>query len=163
MSSGLVKTIVSGGQTGADRAALDLAIANGIPYGGWCPKGGWAEDYPEPPGLLTKYPNLRETPNADPAQRTEWNVRDSSLTLILLNNGELERSKGTQLTIAVAKSLGRPCLVIKMNSDRAIDHARDWLRQKLGEGVLNVAGPRESESPTLYLHAGAFLKRALSV
>jgi hypothetical protein len=69
--------IVSGGQSGVDRAALDVAIARGIPYGGWCPKGGWAEDMPAPPGLLAHYPHLRETPSADPAERTAWNVRDS--------------------------------------------------------------------------------------
>ena len=73
--------IVSGGQTGVDRAALDAAIARGIAYGGWCPQGGWAEDCPEPPGVLARYPLLRETPSADPAQRTEWNVRDSDASL----------------------------------------------------------------------------------
>ena len=76
--------IVTGGQTGVDRAALDAAIELGIPYGGWCPKGGWAEDLPTPPGLLALYPNLRETPDADPAQRTAWNVRDSDRLLILV-------------------------------------------------------------------------------
>src|SRR5215510_5032972 len=69
--------IVSGGQSGADRAALDFAIARGLEYGGWCPKGGWAEGFPDPPGLIARYPNLRETPERDPKQRTEWNVRDS--------------------------------------------------------------------------------------
>jgi Circularly permutated YpsA SLOG family len=75
--------ITSGGQTGVDRAALDLAIEYGMSWGGWCPKGGWAEDFPDPPGLLTKYPNLRETPLARTKQRTEWNVRDSDATLII--------------------------------------------------------------------------------
>ena len=69
--------LLSGGQSGVDRAVLDVALARGIAYGGWCPKGGWAEDCPTPPGLLTKYPRLKETPLADPAQRTEWNVRDA--------------------------------------------------------------------------------------
>jgi hypothetical protein len=69
--------IVSGGQTGVDRAALDVAVALGMPYCGWCPRGGWAEDMPEPPGVLARYPRLEETPSEDPAQRTRWNVRDS--------------------------------------------------------------------------------------
>jgi len=62
--------LISGGQSGVDRAVLDVAEAYGITYGGWCPKGGWAEDFPQPPGLLARYPNLKETPFADPAQRT---------------------------------------------------------------------------------------------
>jgi hypothetical protein len=70
-------TIVSGGQTGVDRAALDAAIANSIDYGGWCPRGGRAEDMRRAPGVLVRYPKLHETPLADPAQRTEWNVRRS--------------------------------------------------------------------------------------
>ena len=63
--------IRSGGQTGVDRAALDAAVLTGRPYEGWCPKGGCAEDYLHPPGLLTKYPNLMETPSKSPEQRTE--------------------------------------------------------------------------------------------
>jgi hypothetical protein len=57
--------IVSGGQTGVDRAALDVAIAHAIPYGGWCPAEGWAEDLPEPPGLLARYPALRDSAGKD--------------------------------------------------------------------------------------------------
>ena len=60
--------IISGGQTGVDRAALDVAIERGVSWGGWCPKGGWAEDFPEPPGLLARYSQLVETPLAEPAQ-----------------------------------------------------------------------------------------------
>ena len=89
--------LLSGGQSGVDRAALDVAIAHGIAYGGWCPQGGWAEDFPQPPGLLAKYPGLRETPLADPAQRTEWNVRDADACLIIVDTGGLEVSAGTTL------------------------------------------------------------------
>ena len=64
--------IVCGGQSGVDRAALDAAIAAGVPHGGWCPAGGWAEDFPDPPGLRAAYPALRPTPSADPAERTDW-------------------------------------------------------------------------------------------
>ena len=69
--------IVSGGQTGADRAALDWAISNDIPHGGWCPAGRLAED-----GAIDSRYNLQETPKADYLQRTEWNVRDSDATVI---------------------------------------------------------------------------------
>src|SRR2546425_1493353 len=77
--------IRSGGQTGVDRAALNAAVLTGRPYEGWCPKGGWAEDFLRPPGLLPpgllmKYPHLMETPSKSPEQRTEWNVRDSAAT-----------------------------------------------------------------------------------
>ena len=68
--------IISGGQTGIDRA-LDAAIEMGVDYGGWCPRGGWAEDFPKSPGLLARYPLLRETPSAEPIQRTEWTARPS--------------------------------------------------------------------------------------
>jgi hypothetical protein len=85
----------SGGQTGVDRAALDFALHHGMSYGGWCPRGGWAEDFPTAPGLLAKYPRLTETPSDLPDQRTGWNVRDSHATLILVRGDELKRSLGT--------------------------------------------------------------------
>jgi hypothetical protein len=72
------RKIISGGQTGIDRASLDAAIEMGVDYCGWCPKGGWAEDFRQPPGLLARYPLLREAPSAEPIQRTEWNVRDAA-------------------------------------------------------------------------------------
>src|SRR5437879_5409140 len=87
--------LLSGGQNGVDRAVLDVALARGIAHGGWCPKGGWAEDFPEPPGVLAKCPRLAETPLADPAQRTEWNVRDADACLIVVDVGGLAVSRGT--------------------------------------------------------------------
>ena len=78
-------TIVSGGQSGVDRAALDAALARGLDAGGWCPAHRWAEDGPVP----ARYP-LRETPSADPAQRTRWNVRDSDATLVLAKSQFVE-------------------------------------------------------------------------
>ena len=81
--------IRSGGQTGVDRATLDVAIELGMRYCGWCPRGGWAEDCPDPPGVLQIYPLLSETPLGDPKQRTEWNVRDSDATLILVCGDDL--------------------------------------------------------------------------
>lgn len=153
---GLVSRIVSGGQSGVDRAALDVAIAHGLPYGGWCPRGGWAEDHPEPPGLLARYPLLRETASTDPAERTRRNVADSDATLVL--RAPEVASPGTDLTVATAHELGRPCLV---SDGSDADRVRAWL-VGLGDGiVLNVAGPRESGQPGAYASARALLQTLL--
>ena len=149
-SSGL--TIVSGGQTGVDRAALDVAVERGIPCGGWCPAGRWAEDGPIDP----RYP-LRETPSADPAERTEWNVRDSDGTLLLVTPAE---SAGTELAHDFARRLGRPVCVWHLDARPSPEAFRLWLRvHKIR--TLNVAGPRESESPGVYASACAFLRAVL--
>lgn len=160
--------IRTGGQTGVDRAALDFALRRGLRYGGWCPLGGWAEDHPTAPGVLTNYPRLTETPSAVPEQRTAWNVRDSHATLILVRKGELERSPGTVFTRECAELVFlRPCLVIDISAAEAPAAARDWLtRTAAGLAVpdlwLNVAGPRESQSLGIYAEAGAFLDGLLS-
>jgi len=143
--------IVSGGQTGVDRAALDAALALGIPIGGWCPASRWAEDGPIP----ARYP-LRETPHGDPAERTRRNVRDSDATLVLTTS---PAAGGALLTIEVARALSRPHLVVDPFADPPAP-AADWLRA-LGGGVLNVAGPRESEAPGIGATAQAWLSRAL--
>jgi hypothetical protein len=148
--------VVSGGQSGVDRAALDAAIACGLPYGGWCPSGGWAEDLPEAPGLLRRYPQLRATSVVDPAVRTRWNVRDSDATLVLATHAVV--SPGTELTLAVARGLGRPYLRCDPG-DRA--RVRDWLLDLGGATVLNVAGPRESECAGIQAAATALLLAVL--
>lgn len=79
-----IARIRTGGQSGVDRAALDFAIERNIPYSGWCPKGGWAEDYPDPPGLLRDYPELQETPSSGTEQRTRWNMRDADAILTII-------------------------------------------------------------------------------
>src|SRR5688572_5021537 len=119
--------IISGGQSGVDRAALDVAVALGVDYGGWCPKGGWAEDYPESPGVLAAYPNLTETLLADPAQRTEWNVRDANACLIVLDARGLSVSKGTALAYELANRYRKPLLVVDLNAKDAIERAGDWI------------------------------------
>ncbi len=152
--------IVSGGQTGADRAALDVAIALDLPYGGWCPRGGWAEDLTRPPGLLARYPGLAETPSADPAQRTRWNVRDSDATVIL-TAGQVV-SAGTALALASAMELDRPLAVIDaLAPEPGLPDARDLIAGLAGGGVLNVAGPRESEAPGIYARSAVLLRSLL--
>jgi Circularly permutated YpsA SLOG family len=149
-------TIISGGQSGVDRAALDEAIARGVPYGGWCPKGGWAEDLPKPPGLLARYPHLRETPSADPAERTECNVRDSDACLILVDEGGVAVSGGTALAEKLAAQTGKPLLVVDVGAADAGEQVRAWLAPLLAahEGDapfrLAVGGPRESEAKGIY-------------
>ncbi len=158
--------LISGGQSGVDRAVLDLAVARGLDYGGWCPKGGWAEDYPEAPGLLNAYPKLNQTPLADPAQRTEWNVRAADACMVLLAAGGLEASRGTALGRDLAARYGKPLLVVGLDEADAIEQAAVWLhtqREVFGAGLsLAIGGPRESKAAGIYAKASEFLGALLS-
>ena len=153
--------VTSGGQSGVDRAALDAAIACGVDYGGWCPRGGWAEDFPQPPGLLANYPRLIETPSADPAQRTEWNVRDADACLMIVDAGGFEVSRGTALARKLAERCGKPLFVAELGTADVTEHAAAWLRaqrESFGKSLtLAVGGPRESEAPGIYARAVAFI------
>ena len=157
--------IISGGQTGVDRAALDVAIERGIDRGGWCPKGGWAEDFQEPPGLLAKYPHLKETPDRHPLQRTEWNVRDGNAILIVTGSEGLSVSIGTQRALKWAGQHGKPQLVLNVSDRDAAKHAKAWLcaqKKRFGAHmVLSIGGPRESEAPGIYERAKVTLTALL--
>jgi Circularly permutated YpsA SLOG family len=159
--------IISGGQSGADRAALDVAIERGLDWGGWCPKGGWAEDFPEPPGLLAKYPHLKETEHSHPLQRTEWNVRDSNASLILTDKEGLAPSIGTARALQWARQHGKPFLVLDATDPTAPARAAAWLKQlthRFGpELTLGVGGPRESEAPGIYQLAKNLLTATLNL
>ena len=144
--------IVSGGQTGVDRAALDVALELGIPCGGWCPKGRRAEDGP----IAARYP-LHETDSTEYPVRTERNVIDSDATLIL-NQGPLEG--GTALTLKFAKAYKKPHRVVDLSEADDPVHVREWLQEKRVH-VLNVAGPPESARPGIYAKALEFLKGIL--
>jgi|SRR6516164_861697 hypothetical protein len=149
----MLAKIVSGGQTGVDRAALDVARELGIPCGGWCPRGRRAEDGAIP----ERYP-LQETENSAYPQRTEWNVRDSDGTLVLTRG---RPRGGTALTIELAGRLEKPCLVVDLD-DKCFpaivqawaDNNRIW--------ILNVAGPRESECPGIYADAVQLFRQIFS-
>ena len=154
--------IVSGGQSGVDRAALDAAIEAGIPYAGWCPNGGWAEDMVEPPGVLALYPDLRETPEALPGQRTEWNVRDSDALLVLVDSAGLAASKGTNLALSCAEDLNKSHVVIDIDAPDALPQAKNFLAERAG-ATLCIGGPRESEAPGIYAKALAFLMALLAL
>ena len=148
-----VTKIISGGQTGVDRAALDVAIELGIACGGWCPKGRASEDGPIP----DHYP-LIETPSSDPAQRTEWNVRDADATLILAR-GKL--TGGTALSRRLACSMKKLCLVANPAEGDSAATIRAWLSEHR-VGVVNVAGPRQSNDPHIYELARQLLSSALA-
>jgi len=151
--------ILSGGLTGVDRAALDAAIAADLPYGGWCPKGGWAEDLPRPPGLLALYPHLQETPRAEPMQRTEWNVRDADRLMLIVDRAGLQASTGSEAARDFAASMGKPHVLIDFDAPEALPLTRGFLDQAPDASSLCIAGPRESESPGIYLKARGFLGR----
>ena len=153
MSSKPEVRIVSGGQTGVDRAALDEALALGLPCGGWVPRGRRAEDGPLP----GRYP-VRETKGRDYPERTRLNVRDSDATLIVTRGAP---TGGTALTVDIADELGRPVLVVDLDGNPDPAEVREWTG-KAAPAVLNVAGPRESTVPGIYADARRFLRRVLS-
>ena len=151
MAGGRPLRIVSGGQTGVDRAALDVALLHGFETGGWCPRGRRAEDGP----ISENYP-LAETASADYSQRTEANVRDSDATLIL-SRGRL--SGGAALTRDIARTRKKPFLVLDLRTATP-DDAAAWIKRQ-AISVLNVAGPRESAAPGIYGEASSYLRQVL--
>lgn len=149
----MAERVISGGQTGVDRAALDAAQELGIACGGWCPRGRRAED-----GRIPMCYPLRETPDADYRRRTEWNVREADATLVLTWGPA--GGGGTQLTINLTQWLDRPLLVVDLATDPSPAAVREWLAAG-GFETVNVAGPRESSSPGIHRIAHAFLLAAL--
>lgn len=144
--------IVSGGQTGVDRAALDFAREHGIPHGGWCPRGRLAEDGPIESGY-----ELKETPEVEYSQRTGWNVRDSDGTVIFTASPEL--TGGSALTRELALVHGKPCLHLSRTVDGVTAPAklREFIRRHKVK-VLNVAGPRLSTDPAARVFASQVLE-----
>ncbi|MFQ5545320.1 MAG: putative molybdenum carrier protein [Acidiferrobacterales bacterium] len=144
--------IVSGGQTGVDRAALDVAIELEIPCGGWCPRGRLAEDGTVP----GRYP-LEETRSAEYTERTERNVIDSDGTLIIATS---PLTGGTALTVELAHRWDKPCFIVDLKEVTDVDTIITWLQHRQIE-ILNVAGPRESKHPGIYEEARHFLRKLL--
>jgi len=147
-----INKIISGGQTGADRAALDFAIAHNIPHGGWCPKGRRAED-----GVISSRYQLNEMATGDYLKRTKQNITDSDATLIL-NCGELDG--GSLRTMQFAQQLNKPFMIAQLDRDdleNQIKEASNWIHTICGS--LNVAGPRESKRPSVYRLSYDFLTR----
>lgn len=149
---GAIGKILSGGQTGVDRAALDVAIELGIACGGWCPQGRRAED-----GAIASHYPLQETASADYRERTQRNVRNADGTLIITAD---ELRGGTALTRTLAEKLRKPCLVVDPMQRTSVRQTRAWIATH-GIRTLNVAGPRESGQPGIYLRTRNFLRRLL--
>ncbi|HSS66535.1 MAG TPA: putative molybdenum carrier protein [Gammaproteobacteria bacterium] len=149
----MIDRVVSGGQTGVDRAALDAAIHAGLDCGGWCPRGRRAED-----GAIPHRYRLKETGSTDYRGRTRRNVTDSNGTLILVL-GEL--SGGTELTRDLALAERKPLFVIDLDSPRPSSEVRGWIRDNHIR-TLNVAGPRESQRPGIAVRAADYLSGLFS-
>jgi hypothetical protein len=141
MSLSPIPKIVSGGQTGADRAALDWALAGELPCGGWCPKGRKAEDG----AIDSKYP-LKESSSTSYLQRTEWNVRDSDATVLFSISPVL--SGGSKRTVEFARKHDKPWLHVHAGQSNAAERLRVFLEDNV-IATLNVAGPRESKEPAV--------------
>jgi len=152
----MLKRIVSGGQTGADRAALDVAMECGLEPGGWIPKGRLADDGPIP----LHYGGLLETESSDPSVRTALNVCDSDATLIV-SHGPL--SGGSLLTLDNAQTLACPVFHLDLTvlaHTEALDQISKWLRS-VNPHTLNVAGPRASEDARIYSSVVELLRTVL--
>jgi hypothetical protein len=149
----VIKKIVSGGQTGVDRAALDVALERGIACGGWCPAGRHADD-----GVIPERYPLQETVEMDHTIRTEHNVRDSDGTLMLYR-GTLQG--GTAYAVLMARHLGRPVLACNLDEAFDSDAVIAWIRNNHIR-VLHVGGQRESSCPGIYQAAKRSLESLLT-
>lgn len=149
---GQLEKIISGGQTGVDRAALDVAIELNINYGGWCPRGRRSED-----GIVPERYELQEAPTSNYADRTALNVRDSDGTLILAKE---PLRGGTALTRKMTERYGRPSCIVDPHSVASIAKVAEWLKENRIK-VLNVAGPRERLQQDIGKNASQFLRRLL--
>ena len=149
----MLEKIISGGQTGVDRAALDSAIALRIPHGGWCPAGRRAED-----GRIDERYRLVELVSPRYGDRTRKNVEDSDGTLIL--NREILEG-GTALTLIFTRNLSKPVMIVDLDNPQEQSEIRNWLVTNQIK-QCNVAGPRESKRPGIYLQAYRFLHLLLS-
>lgn len=147
-----ITKIISGGQSGVDRAALDVAMELGIPYGGWCPKGRRADD-----GIIPAKYSLLETTSTDYKDRTEKNVTESDGTLILTYG---PFTGGPTFTVRVAKKLNRPYYIADLAFSDDVNHVQTWFRRHKIK-IINIAGPRESKVPGIHELAYIFLKKLL--
>jgi uncharacterized phage-like protein YoqJ len=156
----MLKKIVTGGQTGVDRSALDVAIQLNYEYGGWCPRGRKAED-----GIIDpiKYSNLQETSTDRYQQRTEFNVRDSDGTLIIINGDEETMGRGSKLTMDMTKKYKKPLFILNLkDNNENLNEIKiiQWISMNNIQ-TLNIAGPREETTPGIYQLTQIFLTNFL--
>ena len=133
--------IITGGQTGVDRATLDFALCNDIYCGGWCPRGRVAED-----GFIPQYYPLTESYSLEYRVRTEQNVVECDAVLIIVYD---ELDEGSMRTMELAHTFFKPVFVWKLGVNRNYSQFTAWLENK-NIRVLNVAGPRLSNAPGIY-------------
>lgn len=153
MSEWFLRKVITGGQTGVDRACLDVALELGVPCGGWCPKGRLAED-----GVLdAKYP-LVETDDAEYSERTRRNVKDADGLLVLYAR---HPGPGTRHAMNIAAELGHPAVTVDLTRDPEPEDVLKWLAKFKKGVVINVAGPRESTVPGIYQMAADYLRALL--
>ncbi len=151
----MLKKIVSGGQTGVDRAALDVGLKLGLIIGGYCPKGRIAED-----GIIAdKYP-LIETISTNYPERTKLNIEQSDATLLII---KAKMGKGSALTLRLAHQKHKPYFVADLSkfSNNNYQEFISWLKEN-NPSVLNIAGSRESSAPGIYKEASVFLEKLLA-
>ena len=149
-----IRKIISGGQTGADRAAFDFALEKGIEISGFVPKNRMAEDGE----ISQKFPNLLETRAKNPAKRTELNVKYSDATIIL-SHGNL--TGGSKKTLQLAEKWNKPFLHIdfdKTSLEEAVLKVRNWL-ESINCQELNIAGARASKDSKIYGKTKEFLEK----
>ena len=154
-----LEQLTSGGQTGADRAVLEICHVRGIFCGGWVPKGRLAED-----GRIDeKYTDLIETPTANYLERTEWNVRDTDGTIILTK--KIKLTGGSMRTRSFCKNHDKPWMIISKENNSEPVAARKFVDFVVAKKIknLNVAGPRESKEKGVYSWAYGVLSRALDI
>lgn len=153
----MIRKVISGGQTGVDRAGLDAAANAGIPIGGYCPKGRRAED-----GIIPERYPLIEMESPESCYRTEKNVIESDGTLIL-NKGIL--SEGTKLTLDYTIKHGKPSLVVQLDAEQILEPANviRWIKGQ-DIKILNIAGPRESKQPEgIYAEAFVYMEKVFMI
>ena len=149
----MIEKLISGGQTGADIAALDVALKHDFPHGGWCPKGRRCEV-----GIIPPQYKLVETPSSDYLQRTEWNVRDSDGTLVFTFGANV--TGGSLKTISFAKKHRKPLLHVWKGSEEPNLKIQKFILDNEVK-VLNVAGSRESKEPGICKWVTELLSEAL--
>lgn len=150
-----VDQILSGGQTGVDRAALHIAYQNMITHGGWCPHGRLAED-----GRIPFKYNLQETLSECPSQRTKLNVQDSNGTMIIVPNTPINTNDGTILTVKTAIEQNKPYIIVDLSQKPNL-YKLDRFLEDHAIRILNIAGPRESQSPGIYEKSCNFLQHLM--
>ncbi len=144
--------IISGGQTGVDRAALDAAINKQLEHGGWCPRGRLAED-----GYINDKYKLQQTRSANYSVRTRKNVEIADGTLIIYQR---QLSGGSRLTRDIAEQLNKPCLLIDVKSEFCVEQICKWL-SNYSIATLNIAGPRASNKPEIYEQSRQIIERLI--